>query len=320
MFNRKWHATANISPIETFPLYLSFTPCKHVIMQPQSQCLLVLLCVCNCTGGRRCPSSVLNPTILVADRKSAEEYLLNGTIAQYLPVSSPYRLIGGLDVDIATNIIYWSTGHGEIYAFNYSDGSSTLIHNGLGLPKDVLVNWITRKLYWLDYKNHRIEYSDLDGNNRHVLISSTTRLLAMALDPRTNHIYWSHFHRVTGIAVIEKMKLDGANRHVIVSGMKRPNSITIDYANPKLYWVDGNRIETSDLEGRGKSTVQEIKKKQATLAMYNNTLYWTDIPDVHNCTTNGQYLGVMMTLHEPRGICVKHKSRKPRACKYQYNT
>ena len=230
-------------------------------------------------------------------------------------MSSQYRLIGGLDVDIATNIVYWSNGHGEIYAFNYSDGSNTLIHNGLGLPKNVLVNWITRKLYWLDYKNGRIEYSDLDGNNRHVLINSTTRLLAMVLDPRTNDIYWSHFHHATGAAVIEKMKLDGANRHVIISGMKRPNSIIIDYANPKLYWVDDKKIEMSDLEGKERSTVQLIDTNQATLAMYNNVLYWTDIPNVHGCTTSGQYLEVMMTLDKPRGICIKHKSRKPRACK-----
>jgi len=273
----------------------------------------------NHAGGKRCASNVLHPSILVADQKSAEEYHLNGTNTQKLSVSSQYHLIGGLDVDIATNIVYWSTGHGEIYAFNYSNGSKTLIHNGLGPPKDVLVNWITRKLYWLDYKNHRIEYSDLDGNNRHVLISSTTRLLAMVLDPKTNDIYWSHFNRTTGAAVIEKMKLDGTNKHVIVSGMKRPNSITINYANSKLYWVDGQKIETSDLEGKERSTVQLIGTNQARLAMYNNVLYWTDIPNVHGCTTSGQYLGVMMTLHKPRGICIKHKSRKPRACKYPCN-
>jgi len=97
--------------------------------------------------------------------------------------------------------------------------------------------------------------------------------LAMVLDPRTNDIYWSHFHHATGAAVIEKMKLDGTNRHVIISGMKRPNSIIIDYANPKLYWVDDKKIETSDLEGKERSTVQLIDTNQATLAMYNNVLY-----------------------------------------------
>ena len=224
--------------------------------------------------------------------------------------------MGGLDVDIATNVVYWSNGNGDIYAFNYTDSSNTLIHYALGHPKDVLVNWITRKLYWLDYKYNTIEYSDLDGNNRQVLITSTTRLLAMALDPRVNYIYWIHYNRSIGGAVIEKMKLDRTNRRVIVSQIKRPNSIAIDYTNSKLYWVDGYRIETSDLEGRGRSVIQIIDTIQVALAMYNNVLYWTDIKGVHDCTTDGQYLGEIMTLKQARGICIKHKSRKPRACKY----
>ena len=260
-----------------------------------------------------CSSSVLTASILVAKRKSLEEHLLNGTNKNIFFTTSNSHLTGGFDVDHANGVIYWSNKAGEIYAFNYTDGSNTLVHDGLGAPEDLLVNWITRKLYWLDHKNHRIEYSDLDGNNRYVLINSTTRLLAMALDPRVNYIYWGH--RTRRGAVIEKMKLGGTNRHVIVSGMKRLNSITIDYANSKMYWVENERIKTSDLEGRERSTVQHIGTNKAMVAVHHNVVYWTNVSSVHHCTTDGQYLGELMRVKKLRGISIKHKSRQPRACK-----
>lgn len=47
------------------------------------------------------------------------------------------------------------------------------------------VDWIARRLYWLDMKADRIEVSTLDGKWRNVLISEDLKApRGLALDPR----------------------------------------------------------------------------------------------------------------------------------------
>ena len=165
---------------------------------------------------------------MVAKDSSIEEYSLTGADEEIL-FKGKYKLTGGVDVDIANNSVYWSSASGNIYQFN-SDGNS-LIHDRVGIPKNILVNWITRKLYWINDGNNEITYSDLDGSDKQILVKTNDRLLAIALEPRHNYIYWCSHNSKNG-ALIEKMELNGTNREVVISeNLQRPTSMIIDYAN-----------------------------------------------------------------------------------------
>ena len=251
---------------------------------------------------------------MVAKDTSMEEYFLNGGEEKVL-FRGKYKLAGGFDVDIANDSVYWCSADGKIYRFNSDENS--VINSEAGNPSHLLVNWLTRKLYWVN-DNKKIEYSDLDGNNKHTLVESNHKLLAMALDPRSSYIYWCTDNDEPTGAVIERMKLNGTNREVIISGnLQRPTSIIVDYASNKLYWADSNhkKIESSDLRGVGRSTVCQINSRQAYIALYGDTLYYTDPSGIRRCTTDGNDLGRFITASNIRGIIIRHQSKQAGACK-----
>ena len=231
-------------------------------------------------------------------------------------------------MDIATCTLFWSTGRknrnvrvGKIYASSLiDDDNSRILHSGLGYPIEIAVNWITRKLYWSDTVLKTIEYSDLDGANRQILLSNVNRVEAIAVDPRVNDIYWVSFQARN--YAIEKMKLDGTDRHVIVSSkLKAPNSLVIDFVGSRLYWTDIKRIVTSNLAGNDRFTIYTtLSKRPTALSLYNNELFWAEwtferivsyIPDDGNGP--GMFVDKVTRTETTQVI---HKSRKPRSCKY----
>ena len=201
----------------------------------------------------------------------------------------------GIDIDIITCRIFWSTGSedenkrkGEIRAASLINSGSVTIHSGLGYPSQIAINWITRKLYWSDTTLLTIEYSDLDGANRQILLSNVNGVKAIALDPRVNEIYWINEENDF---TISKMKLDGTDKRVIVSSsLQSPNSLGIDFSTNRLYWIDGSAIKASDLEGRNISTVftTQLGINPTGLSVYNDILFWIeDFESVAIFSTNG---------------------------------
>ena len=162
---------------------------------------------------------------------------------------------------------------GKIVAVNLSDTSNhTIIHDGLGYPLQVAVNWITKKLYWCD--RAVIEYSDFYGGNRMTLLKNLSNVQTIALDPCSDYIYWiSQQSRV-----ISKMKLDGTNRTMIMSNKNQsPNSVVIDFISSRLYWASNRSIQTSDLKGENNATVLITNSTRPTaISLYGNTLYWAE--------------------------------------------
>ena len=231
----------------------------------------------------------------------------------------------GIDVDTATCTLFYSLGSkninarvGTIYAVNLVDSNSTTIHNGLGYPLQVAVNWITKKLYWCDSTLSTIEYSDYSGGNRKALLNNVNGLVAIAIDVCADEIYWISKESTYSIS---KMKLDGTGRHVIVSsGMRVPNSLAIDLVSSKLYWADGSGIQTSDLEGEDISTVYTTSIRRSTaIAVYHNTLYWAEWVKkrIATCTTAGNNEQTLVNnVIQTTAIHIMDGSKQSRCCEY----
>ena len=269
-----------------------------------------------------------NPYILINNKTLIEKRALAGnkTYGWENLIKTKSKPLG-FDVDVATCTLFWSTGRkkrdvrlGKIYALNLIDGNSKILHSGLGYPTEIAINWITRKLYWSDTILKTIEYSDLDGANRQILLSNVNRVEAIAVDPRVNDIYWVSFKARK--YAIGKMKLDGTNRRVIVSSsLQAPNSLVIDFAGSRLYWTDINKIVTSNLEGDDRFIIYTTSSRRPTaLSLYKNELFWAEwlfekivsyIPNDGNGPNT-----FVDTVTRTETIQVIHKSRKPRSCKY----
>ena len=231
----------------------------------------------------------------------------------------------GIDVDTATCTLFYSMGNknintrsGAIHAVSLVDSNSTIIHSGLGNPLQVMVNWITKKLYWCDSTLSTIEYSDYNGDNQKVLLNNVNGVVAITIDPCADEIYWISKGSTYSIS---KMKLDGTKRQVIVSsGMKAPNSLAIDLVSSRLYWTDGSNIQTSDLEGEDISTVYTTSVRRSTaITVYDNTLYWTEWlkKRIATCTTAGSNEQTLVNnVIRTTAIHIMDRSKQSRCCEY----
>ena len=230
-----------------------------------------------------------------------------------------------IDVDIASCTLFYSLGNrnanlreGKIYAMNLINSSNnTAIHSALGYPVQLAVNWVTKKLYWCDSTLSTIEYSDFDGGNRNILLENVNKIEAIALDPCAEDIYW--VSKSNKDYAISKMKLDGANRQVEVStSVQVPNSIVIDFVSSRLYWADIFKIQTSDFEGEGRSTVYRTESRRPTgISLYRNTLYWAEwkFDRVTMCATNGTNVDTLVSnVKRTAAIHILDRSRQSRCC------
>ena len=230
--------------------------------------------------------------------------------------------VRGLDIDILTNMVYWcEVSVGKIYRASIDCEGRELIVSGLAKPEEVAVDWINRKLYWCDFGSDTIEYSNLDGTDRTLLLSTgVDQPRGLAIDPFSGYIYWTDWGDTPKI---EKMTLTGTNRQTIVSSsLGRPNILTIDYATSKLYWVDAHfdKVETSDLDGRGRRVLYRgaVVPHPFGIAVYNGIIYLTDwfTRAVASGSTDGRASIRNITYGiRPSNIHVVHHSMQPGACK-----
>ena len=218
---------------------------------------------------------------------------------------------------------------GKIVAVNLSNTSNhTTIHDGLGYPLQVAVNWITKKLYWCDSTLSTIEYSDFYGGNRKTLLENVTCIQTIALDPCSDYIYWINAESrdvcknnlvIPGMKlVISKMKLDGTNRTVIVSN-NSPNSLVIDFISSRLYWASKHMIQTSDLEGENRSTIyMTMSQRPNALSLYGDILYWAQWSKnrIMMYNTSGMTIGTLVdNVHRTAAIHILDRSRQLGCCK-----
>ena len=265
------------------------------------------------------PSTLQDAYLLFTDYNSINSMDLDGSDQQTV-VSNVYN-IHGMDYDILTNMVYWcEVDEGHIYRATIDSEGKELIVSGLINPEEVAVDWINRKLYWCDYGSDTIEYSNLDGSERIILLSTDIdQPRGLAVDPFFDYIYWTDWGDTPKI---EKMTLSGRYRRVIViSNLLWPNCLTIDFMACRLYWVDAgyNTIETSDLEGIGRKILFSSPHPFG-ITVYNGILYWTDwtTESIVSANIDGDITAVTNLtdgLLRPSNIHVVHHSLQPGACK-----
>ncbi|MCB0640869.1 MAG: SMP-30/gluconolactonase/LRE family protein, partial [Phaeodactylibacter sp.] len=148
----------------------------------------------------------------------------------------------------------------------------TLLCGLLALPLSAQTN-----LYWIN-PGVGIETSDLDGNDRTVLIPiESTSAQGIAVDIVHKKIYWTEWDEDR----IRRADLDGENIEVVVedAGLDFPEGITVDPSGEKIYWVDSGtgKIQRADFDD---SNVEDLIDLPDTnldgivINPANNRLYW----------------------------------------------
>lgn len=116
--------------------------------------------------------------------------------------------------------MYWSQC-GEMPRIEraHMDGTSRMIivNTNLTLPNGLAVDQAAGKIYWTDGGFRKIEFADINGQNRRVLLGGNTIPHPYGLDVFENYIYWTDW---TTQNIERAHKTTGQNRSVISTNMK----------------------------------------------------------------------------------------------------
>ncbi|KAM9664148.1 low-density lipoprotein receptor-related protein 2 [Trichechus inunguis] len=289
--------------------------------------------ICKCApgyirepDGKSCrQNSNITPYLIFSNRYYLRKLAIDGEY--YSIILQGLGNVVALDFDRVENRLYWADVQRKVIErmFLNTTNRETVINHDLPAVEGLAVDWVTRKLYWLDAGLDGLFVSDLNGRFRRKLAEHCVDVnntfcfenpRGIVLHPRYGHVYWTDWgHR----AYIGRIGMDGTNKSVIISTkIEWPNGITIDYTNDRLYWADAHLgyIEYSDLEGHHRHTVYDgTLPHPFAITIFEDTIYWTDW-NMRSVEKGNKYDGsnkmeLMNITHRPFDIHVYHPYRQP---------
>ncbi|CAM1319402.1 Uncharacterised protein r2_g2770 [Pycnogonum litorale] len=209
---------------------------------------------------RYCKALDPPPYLIVADRTTIKWKAIDES--KYRTIFTSMSNTVAIDYHYKYGLIFWSDianlairrakvkFGSEHHTVSNLTEMTDVVNIGLGSVAGIAVDWMNDKLYWTDAKLSRIELSELDGNNRKVLLwKDIDKPGAIVLHAHKRLLFWTDWGTHPRI---ESAQLDGSHRATIVNdGLLLPNGITIDYTDDKLYWLDEKKrfIEKANLDG-----------------------------------------------------------------------
>ncbi|KAG5684646.1 hypothetical protein PVAND_013864 [Polypedilum vanderplanki] len=178
---------------------------------------------------------------------------------------------------------YWAEVQNEkeiIAKISTEKGSKKeiLLTNGLVMPEYLVVDWLTKNIYFTDSARNHIAVCVNSGYHctelvKNELIKSPR---GIAIHPIESLLFWSDWgdHSHIGISY-----MDGSQSRILVDNVAWPNGLTVDWPNGRIYWVDARqfKIESATLTGEDRRVILNgVFLHPFSLTLHGNYLYWCD--------------------------------------------
>ena len=114
-------------------------------------------------------------------------------------------------------LIFWTDwGHNARIEKSDMDGEhrSAVVTDGLTWPNGLSIDLFADRIYWNDAKKKVIESSDLNGQNRRVIVDKVQHPYGLIV--AGDFLYWSDWQEE---ALLRAKKSDGKNRKVVLSNL-----------------------------------------------------------------------------------------------------
>ncbi|XP_066526626.1 low-density lipoprotein receptor-related protein 1-like isoform X2 [Hoplias malabaricus] len=167
-------------------------------------------------------------------RDTIEVSKLNGAYRMAL-VNTGLREPRAVAVDVRNGYLYWSDwGDNPHIGRIGMDGTnrSVIVKDRITWPNGLTLDFVNDRIYWADAREDYIEFSNLDGTNRHtVLNQDIPHIFAMTLFEE--FIYWTDWETKS---INRAHKTMGTNKSMLISTLHRPMDIHIyhPYRQPEV--------------------------------------------------------------------------------------
>ncbi|CAF1581398.1 unnamed protein product, partial [Rotaria sordida] len=304
--------------------------------------------VCTCRvnytleAGNRCKhinSDDMKMFVAIANKIYEIDRLRN---ARIIYTGSENMTIYAVDYHYRNRLLYFTDPYThKIFSLSLSSQSSSsvrlVLEKNIRMPISIAIDWITNKIYIVEYELARIDLLSLDEKmmKTNIIINNLYQPVSIAIDPIAEYLFVAdegNLHRIP--AKINRCLLDGRQCTILIDQkLEQPSDLTVDFIKRRIYWVDRSydHVESCDYHGTRRITITSGSQNipfTVGIDLFENNLYLTD--DVKGAilqvrrhfNSNTSYFYKPESFIRPQGIAIYHETRQPNRtdpCNGTYN-